>query len=173
MRPAIGGKQLVEHRKANKTITEDMENSVLSQLKASFSIVPRNTKHAHVDFSRAKCAQPHDEGVVIFRTVPRNDIAAVEAAELEHEKAFDELSDAKNEEVAASTQQYEKKSFEEQETKLSNDCNTTELERTQESFGEQETFLANLKATGHLSNQMTSDARHAERLAEIQIIIDH
>ena len=37
---------------------------------------------------------------------------------------FDELSDARNEEIAASTPQHEKESFEEQETKLSNDCNT-------------------------------------------------
>ena len=91
---------------------------------------------------------------------------------MERKKTFDELSDAKNEEIAASTQQHKEKSLEEQETKLSNDCNTTELERTQESFGEQEALLANLNATGHLSNQMTYDARHAERLAEIQTIAE-
>ena len=69
---------------------------------------------------------------------------------MERKKTFDELSDAKNEEIAARTQQHEKKSLEEQETKLSNDRNTVELEMTQESLGEQESFLANLNAAGHL-----------------------
>ena len=96
-------------------------------------IIPRNTREVHEDvvhkdFSRAKCAQPCDEGVVIFRTVPRNQ--QVCSAELEHKKAFDELSDAKNEEIAASNQQHKERSLEEQETKLSNDRNTTELKRT-------------------------------------------
>ena len=64
-----------------------------------------------------------------------------------HKTAFDELSNAKNEEIAASTQQHKEKSHEDQETKLSNDRKTTELERTQESLGEQEAFLANLNPT--------------------------
>ena len=64
-----------------------------------------------------------------------SDIAASEVAELEHKKTFDELSVAKNEEIAASTQQHKEKSLEAQETKqeikLSIDRNTAELERTQ------------------------------------------
>ena len=71
-------------------------------------------------------------------------IAAAEATELEHKKTFDELSDTKIEEIAASNQQHKETSFKEQETKLSNDRNTTELKRTQESVGDQEAFLANL-----------------------------
>ena len=94
-----------------------------------------------------------------------SDIATTEATDLEHKKTFDELSDTKNKEIAASTQQHNEKSLEVQETKFSNDRNTTELERTQESLGEQDAFLANL-------NQMTYDAIHAERLAEIQIIAE-
>ena len=43
-----------------------------------------------------------------------SDITASEATELEHKKTFDELSDTKNEEIVASTQ-------EAQEIKLSND----------------------------------------------------
>ena len=35
-----------------------------------------------------------------------SDIVAAEAAELEHKKTFDEVSDAKNEEIAANTQQF-------------------------------------------------------------------
>ena len=81
-----------------------------------------------------KCSEPSDECVVIFRTVPRNqrecpayssqsgevptvlkqflvemniNIAAAEATELEHKKMFDELSDTKIEEIAASNQQHE------------------------------------------------------------------
>ena len=88
----------------------------------------------HEDFSRAKSSEPSDECVVIFRTVPRNqrvfpqyasqsgkvllqdsqqflvemniNIAAAEATELEHKKTFDELSDTKIEEIAASNQQH-------------------------------------------------------------------
>ena len=71
-------------------------------------------------------------------------IAAAEATEFEHKKTFDELSDTKIEEIAASNQQHKEKSLKEQETKLSNDRNTTELKRTQESVGDQEAFLANL-----------------------------
>ena len=53
----------------------------------------------------------------------------------------DELSDAKNEEIAASNQQqHQEKSLEAQETKLSSDRNTAKFARTQESFGEQEAF---------------------------------
>ena len=59
-----------------------------------------------------------------FLVEMNSDIADAEATDLEHKKTFDELSDARNEEIAASTQQHEKESFEEQETKLSNDCNT-------------------------------------------------
>ena len=56
-----------------------------------------------------------------------SNIAAGEAAELEeHKKTFIELSDTKNEEFAASTQQHKEKSLEVQETKLSSDRNTTE-----------------------------------------------
>ena len=77
-----------------------------------------------------------------------SDVAAAEAAELDHKKTFDELSDTKNEEIVASTQQHKEKSLEAQETaqetKLSSDRNTTELERTQESLGELGAFLANL-----------------------------
>ena len=59
----------------------------------------------------------------------------------------DELSDAKNEEIAASNQQQHKeKSLEAQETKLSSDRNAAKFARTQESFGEQEASLANLNA---------------------------
>ena len=79
-----------------------------------------------------------------------SDIVAAEAAKLEHKNTFHELSDTKNEEIAASTQQLKEKSLEEHETKLSSDRNTAELERTQGSLGEQEAFLANLNATGHL-----------------------
>ena len=71
-------------------------------------------------------------------------IAAAEATELEHKKTFDELSDTKIEEIAASNQQHKEKNLKEQETKLSNDRNTTELKRTQESVRDQEAFLANL-----------------------------
>ena len=83
----------------------------------------------------------------------------------------DELSDTKNEEIAASTQQHKEKSLEEQETKLSSDRNTAELEKTQEFLGEQEEFHANLNATCS-DTQTTYDARHAERLAEIQTIAE-
>ena len=79
-----------------------------------------------------------------FLVEMNSNIAASEAAELEHKKTFDELSDEKNELIAASNQQHKWKSLEEQATKLSNDRNTTELERTQESHGEQEAFLPNL-----------------------------
>ena len=58
-----------------------------------------------------------------------------------HKTAFDELSNAKNEEIAASTQQHKEKSFEDQETKLSNERKTTELEKIQESLGDQESIL--------------------------------
>ena len=71
-------------------------------------------------------------------------IAAAEATELEHKKTFDELSDTKIEEIAASNQQHKEKSLKEQETKHSNDRNATELKRTQESVDDQEAFLANL-----------------------------
>ena len=65
---AICEKQLVEYREANKAITEDIEISVLSQLKASFLSFQGTPDIS----SRAKCAQPRNEGVVIFPTVPRN-----------------------------------------------------------------------------------------------------
>ena len=41
-----------------------------------------------------------------------SDIAASEATEFEHKKTFEELRDAKNEEIAASTQQHKEKSLE-------------------------------------------------------------
>ena len=50
-----------------------------------------------------------------------SDITASEATELEHKKTFEELSDTKNVEIVASTQQHKEKSLEAQETKLSND----------------------------------------------------
>ena len=57
-----------------------------------------------------------------FLVEMNSNIAASEAAELEHKKTFDELmSDAKNEGIAASNQQHKRKSLEKQETKLSND----------------------------------------------------
>ena len=62
-----------------------------------------------------------------------SDIVAAEAAELEHKKTVDELSDTKNEEIAAGTQQQKEKSREVKETKLSSDRNTAELARNQES----------------------------------------
>ena len=50
-----------------------------------------------------------------------SDITASEATELEHKKTFEELSDTKNEEIAANIQQHKEKSLEAQETKLSHD----------------------------------------------------
>ena len=46
-----------------------------------------------------------------------SDMTASEATELEHKKTFEELSDTKNEEIVASTQQHKEKSLEAQETK--------------------------------------------------------
>ena len=69
---AICEKQLAEYREANKTTTEDIESSMLFTIQSVVLIVPRNTRHILRDFSREKCAQPYDEIVVIFRTVPRN-----------------------------------------------------------------------------------------------------
>ena len=60
-----------------------------------------------------------------------SDIAAVEATELEHKKTFDELSDAKNEDIAASSRQHKEKNFEERKTKLAIDRNTAEVEMIQ------------------------------------------
>ena len=80
----------------------------------------------------------------------------------------DELSDAKNEEIAASNQQQHKeKSLEAQETKLSSDRNTAKFARTQESFGEQEASLANLNAA-----EATCDVSPAEQLVETQRIAE-
>ena len=80
----------------------------------------------------------------------------------------DELSDAKNEEIATSNQQQHKeKSLEAQETKLSSDRNTAKFSRTQESFGEQEASLANLDAT-----EATCDVSPAEQLVETQTIAE-
>ena len=67
-----GEKQVAEYREANKAMSSDIENSVLSLLKASFLSFQGTPRHILMDFSKAKCAQPCDEGVVIFRTVPRN-----------------------------------------------------------------------------------------------------
>ena len=50
-----------------------------------------------------------------------SDITASEATELDHKKTFEELSDTKNEEIAANPQQHKEKSLEAQETKLSHD----------------------------------------------------
>ena len=77
---------------------------------------------------------------------------------MEYKKTFDEVSDAKNEEIAANTQQYEK-ILEAQETNISSDRNTAELASIKESLGEQ--FAC-------LDAQTTYDVRHAERLVENQ-----
>ena len=133
---AIGGKQLVEYREANKAITEDIENSVLSQLKASFlsfqgtpdisswtsqeqNVLNRAMKVSSSfvqsrGISKYVLQYASQSGEVLsilkqFLEEMNSDIAAVEAAELEHKKAFDELSDAKNEEIAASTQHTRRK----------------------------------------------------------------
>ena len=72
------------------------------------------------------------------------------------------MSDAKNEEIAASNQQqHMEKSLEAQETKLSSDRDTAKFARTQESFGEQEASLANLNAT-----EATCDVSPAEQLVD-------
>ena len=68
-------------------------------------------------------------------------IAVAEATKLEHKKTFDELSDTKIEEIAASHQQQKEKNLKEQEMKVSDDRNATELKRTQESVCDQEHFL--------------------------------
>ena len=77
---------------------------------------------------------------------------------MEYKKTFDEVSDAKNEEIAANTQQYEK-ILEAQETNISSDRNTAELASIKESLGEQ--FACS-------DAQTTYDVRHAERLVENQ-----
>ena len=93
-----------------------------------------------------------------FHVEMNSDIADAEATELEHKKTFDELSDKKIEEIAASNQQHKETSLEEQETKLSNDRNTTELKRTQESVGDQEAFLVNLGQLDILEIQKVSES---------------
>ena len=65
---------------------------------------------------------------------------------MEYKKTFDEVSDAKNEEIAANTQQYEK-ILEAQETNISSDRNTAELAWNQESIGEQ--FICSDAQTTH------------------------
>ena len=142
---AICEKQLAEYREANKTTTEDIENSMLFTIqKLIVLIVPREP--ASISRTSQYASQSGEVlGVLKQFLVEMNiNIAAAEATELEHKKTFDELSDTKIEEIAASNQQHKEKSLKEQETKLSNDRNATELKRTQESVGDQEAFLANL-----------------------------
>ena len=80
----------------------------------------------------------------------------------------DELSDAKNEEIAASNQQQHK---EKASKRRRNSRATVTLPnlfaRTQESFGEQEASLANLNAT-----EATCDVSPAEQLVETQTIAE-
>ena len=72
-------------------------------------------------------------------------IAVAEATELEHKKTFDELSDTKIEEIAASNQQHKNKSLSRRRRRNSRTIVTRQkLKRTQESVGDQETFLSNL-----------------------------
>jgi len=97
------------------------------------------------------------------------DIAAAEAAELENKKAFDTLSSAKQQEIAVGTQEHKEKSLEAKETELSSQRNTAELERTQESLDEERKFMSNLNATCSDAGSKY-DARHKQRLAEIQAI---
>ena len=52
--------------------TEDIENSVLSQLKASFLSFQGTPDTSSWTFQEQKCSEPRDECVVIFREVPRN-----------------------------------------------------------------------------------------------------
>ena len=138
---AICEKQLAEYREANKTTTEDIENSMLSQFKASFLSFQGTSEY----FPQYASQSGEVLGVLKQFLVEMNiNIAAAEATELKHKKTFDELSDTKIEEIAASNQQHKEKSLKEQETKLSNDRNATELKRTQESVVDQEAFLANL-----------------------------
>ena len=114
---------------------------MLSQFKASFLSFQGTSEY----FPQYASQSGEVLGVLKKFLVEMNiNIAAAEATELEHEKTFDELSDTKIEEIAASNQQHEETSLKEQETKLSNDRNATELKRTQESVGDQEAFLANL-----------------------------
>ena len=80
---AICGKQLVEYREDNKSMSSDIENSVLFTIQSVVLIVPRNTRHILRDFSREKCAQPYDEIGVIFRTVPRNQRVCLEVCQSE------------------------------------------------------------------------------------------
>jgi hypothetical protein len=97
------------------------------------------------------------------------DIATAEAAELENKKAFDQLSSAKKQEIEVGTQEHKEKSLEAKETELSSQRNTAELERTQESLDEEQKFMSNLNATCS-DAESKYDARHKQRLAEIQAI---
>ena len=138
---AICEKQLAEYREANKTTTEDIENSMLSQFKPSFLSFQGTSEY----FPQYASQSGEVLGVLKQFLVEMNiNIAAAEATELEHKKIFDELSDTKIEEIVSSNQQHKEKSLKEQETKLSNDRNTAELARTQEPVGDQEAFLANI-----------------------------
>ena len=64
--------------RGHKSMSSDIENlAMLFATQSVVPIVPRNTREVHEDvvhkdFSRAKCSEPRDECVVIFRTVPRN-----------------------------------------------------------------------------------------------------
>ena len=140
----------------------DIENSMLLQLKASFLQFQGTSEYFPQYASQSGEVLLQD--IQQFLVEMNSDIADAEATDLEHKKTFDELSDTKIEEIAASNQQHKETSLKEQETKLSNDRNTTELKRTQESVGDQEAFLANL---GQLDNcEMQKIAETVETLHE-------
>ena len=130
---AICEKQLAEYRETNKAITEDIENSVLSQFKASFLSSQRtpdisswtsqeqNVLNRVMNVSSSfvqsrgtseyfpQYASQSGEVLGIMKQLleeMNSDTAGAEATDLEHKKTFDELSDAKNEGIAASNQQH-------------------------------------------------------------------
>ena len=74
-------KQLAEYREANKSMSSDIENSMLFTIQGVVLIVPKNTGHILRDL--AKCAQPYDEIFVIFHTVPRNQRVCLEVCQSE------------------------------------------------------------------------------------------
>ena len=174
-------KQLTEYREANKAKTEDIESSseASAELCATTTqidvlIAPRNTRHTMMlnrtmkvscEYVPQYVSQGGEALGVLKQPLEEmsSDIVAAEAAELEYKETFDEVSDAKNEEIVANTQQYKEKILEAQETKISSDRNTAELARNQESLGEQ--FACS-------DAQTTYDVRHAERLAEDQTLAE-
>ena len=171
-------KQVTEYRETNKAKTEDIESSseASAELCATIDvlIVPRNTRHTMMLNRTMKVSYEYvpqyvsqgDEALGVLKQPLEemsSDIVAAEAAELEYKKTFDEVSDAKNEEIAANTQQYEEKILEAQETNISSDRNTAEVARKQESLGEQ--FACS-------DAQTMYDVRHAERLAEDQTLAE-